>query len=202
MIMRNRKLLTVLCVVLYCALLFCGCNNRGASQEGTDPAVADQSGAQSADERLINEIYRDGKALPYVYLSADQTKVSAGDTVEVHVMLANSENLAAFRVDVDVDESIFEVEKTADGKVSELTMMSDYSDGLFRTYGYTATTFDVEDGDAGAMFLKIKEGTPAGEYVLSGVIKQYLIGTDDSGDTVADLANVKDMTAELSITVK
>ena len=202
MIMRNRKFLTVLCVVLACALLFCGCNNRGASHEGTDPAVADQSGAQSADERLINEIYRDGKDLPYVYLSADQTKVSAGDTVEVHVMLANSENLAAFRVDVDVDESVFEVQETMDGSISSMTLMSDYSGGLYRTYGFTATTCDVEDGDAGEMILKIKEGTPKGEYVLSGVIKQYLIGTDDSGDTVADLANVKDMTAELSITVK
>ena len=211
--MKKRITAFLLALFVVTVFLFGACGKTG-TYDADSIAPADSSSDQaddlSADPEqplddadMIRAIYSDGKTTPTLTLTADKTEVAPGDTFTVSWNVADAENLACFQFRADFDTSVFTVEKEKRPSLDNFVSYSNAKEGQILFTGVSTTTVDIVDSTTvfSAVF-KVNDNAAAGTYQIESIVKQFMIGTDDAGDTIADLISVKSLDSALSVTVK
>ena len=207
--MKTNKLCIALALLLTFTLLFAACAKPGTQPDGTEPSSEAGStenptaepGTELSNEELLSQIYADTETFPYVYLASDVTELKPGDTVDINVKIADAENVGAYQLLLTFDEAVFSFEKYKEGAVEDLIISSDQLNNQVQTYGITVETVDLYDDTVLTVTLKVADGAAPGDTAVTAEISQFIVGTDDSGDVTADLAAVKEMSAEIGLKI-
>ena len=206
--MKINKLYIAAALLLALTLLFAACA-KPAQPNGTEPSseagssenATAEPGTELSNEELLSQIYGETQKLPYVYLASDITELKRGDTVDIMVKIADAQNVGAYQLLLTFDETVFSFEKYKEGLIDDLIISSDQLNNQVQTYGITVETVDLYDDTVLTVTLKVADDAAPGDAAVTAEISQFIVGTDDSGDVTADLAAVKEMSAEIGFKI-
>ena len=135
-------------------------------------------------------------------LTADQTSVASGKTVTVTLHAEDLEKVACFDVYVTWSDNAV-LGEYKEGDVGELiTTLSETEDGGLLFSGIVATTTDIASNDLATITFTVPENASSGDTVtIKAVSSQFLVGTDESGDTTEDVTDRIEI-APLTIKIK
>ena len=123
-------------------------------------------------------------------LTADKTTVAPGDTVTVTFHAENCKNVACFDVLFTASEALTD----AAGKEKdpgEFITTVNYPSGAVQFSAIVATTSTIEAQDLLTLTYTVSpDAVPGDKLTVQGEFTQYLVGTDESGDQVADAGSL------------
>lgn len=167
----------------------------------SDDSTESDDSTVSEDVELINQIYGENPSYPYITLESEKKSVSAGSNVKVSLKLNNAENVACFNMSINFDSSVLSLSEyetvSASGFICEA---ADY-DGIILLAGYTAKTVDFDGEDIVTLYFTVNSNVSADSTVISASASGLLIGTDDSGEVIADLTDVQPVECECVIAI-
>ena len=157
----------------------------------------------AAGTDVIDQIYPDGAELPELTVSADQDEVGPGDMVTVTVSVSGAENLACLQFKLFYDDKVFTLYEASEADISGLISYSNTKTGQLIYTGFCSTTVDViEEQPVFTFTLSVNDDAGEGEHPISCMVNQFMIGTDDDGETIGNLVDKKNLDSSVSITVE
>ncbi len=213
--MKNKFLIPMF-IVLCIAALLCACDKSGgesadsatdaanvSTESGNRVSTAESTAARSEkDESLVYQIYGDTKSLPHLSVIADKTSVSAGDEITLTYTLYDADNMASLEFDTDFDSGVFSVQKKSEKSFDEYYSYTNEAPGSVLYAGFTSQTIDLNDAVVFTVVLKADDKAAAGDYDINCKVTQFMVGTDETGNEIANVAAVKDLSSVLKITVE
>lgn len=133
-------------------------------------------------------------------LSADKSVVAPGDTVTVTLHAQNCKNVACFDLLISADAALTEGlgEELESGKF--ITSVIDTPNGI-QFSAIVATTSNIDSLDMMTITYKVAaDAAPGDTLSVNAAFSQYLVGTDESGENVADATGLVSV-APLTLTV-
>ena len=119
-------------------------------------------------------------------LSADKTAVSPGDTVTVTLHAENCKNVACFDLLINASAALTGAAGEEKDVGDLITTVSNTTDGILFS-AIVATTISIDSLDMLTITYTVAEdAVPGDKLTVEAEFSQYLIGTDESGDQVAD----------------
>ena len=156
----------------------------------------------TTDGSAINQLYPEGSDLPELRMTADVSEAAPGDLITVTWSASNAENLACLQFKAFYDDKAFSLYETEEANVKDLISNSNSIEGQVVYTGVCTTTVDViEETVLFTITLQVKDDAVAGEHAVSCMVNQFMLGTDDRGDEIANLVDIKDLDTSLVITV-
>ena len=135
------------------------------------------------------------------FLTADKTVVSPGDTVTVTLHAENCKNVACFDVLVSSSGALEQTESREKDHGDFIVTVSETAVGI-QYSAIVATTADIGSLELLTVTYTVSSAAASGdELTVRADFSQYLVGTDESGDTVADatsLISVEPLTLTLA----
>ena len=179
-----KKMISVTLSILLLVSLF-ALNACGGGKD-SKPAAAPDDGAPAAQE--TGSPYLSGKER--FSLFADKTTVSPGDTVTVTLHAENCKNVACFELLISASEGLTDAVGKEKDVGDFITTVSD-KNGAVDLTAIIATTSTVKSLDMLTVTYKVSEDAASGdELIVEGSFRQFLVGTDESGDETADVTDL------------
>lgn len=199
--MKKKSILAVIALFAAMCLVLGACegNKKEPSKNGSDPSGSSDALTGSDDAVLINEIYGKNGRYPYITLEAEKDNVSVGDTVNVMLKLNNAENVACFDINIKFDTSVLTLSEYDEANISGFIFETSVIDGGLLFSGFTARTADFDGEDVITLTFNVNSGASADSTVISASASDFMIGTDKSGDVIADLTAVQELSGECAI---
>ena len=208
--MKRSIAIALICCLVLSALSLFGCGKADDANETTDPvAESETSGDEPTGVTLPgnNEAeVEEPKTLteeecPVITLTPEKTEVSAGDTLDAVLHIDNARLLASLTVSVGFDSEKLACEDFETHSVTGFYDISNKLEGQMIYSGYVLTTTNIVDEDVAILHLKVADGVESGEKLtLSIDVPEFKLGTDESGDTIYDVAaQVKAENVEITV---
>ena len=218
--MKNRKILSILSILLAAALLLCACGknsqNKTDAEKQTDnanPTASDNSGDQTAPpqntddknatkEQIFNEIKNSRDGMPYFYLKSNVASVKPGELFELEFYIANGENTASYDISLPYDSDVFEVIHKEDHAVGNMELMGNLEVGEILIAAYSMSVEDIEDDLVFSATVRVKDDAPAQTYEFLARAVNYQLCADDEGYNAIDITRFVSLPeASLTITI-
>ena len=135
------------------------------------------------------------------HLTVPQTTYAPGDEVAVTLMLSDYENVACFDVKLTFDGDLLTSSHADECALEDFETLSNLKDGVVVVKGYTVTTLDFTADPVVTLYFTVNQGA-SGKASLNAKSTLFMIGTDDSGDEVNDIAKDTDLSCSLRFDVK
>ena len=134
-------------------------------------------------------------------LTADKTTVSPGDTVTVTLHAENCKNVACFDVLITASDALTDAAGKEKDPGEFITTVNHLTDGI-QFSAIIATTGSIDALDMMTVTYTVSpDAVPGDRLTVEAEFTQYLVGTDESGDDVADatsLISVEPLTLTVS----
>ena len=179
-----------------------GANDPSVSPDESTSGIAPTTPADTSTEPVTLEPGDD-----YVggwerfTLTADKTSVAPGDTVTVTLRADNCKNIACFDLLITASEALTYVSGKEQNAGDFITTVSELADGV-QFSAIVATTSSIDSLDMLTLTYTVSpDAVPGDTLSVQGEFTQYLVGTDESGDYVADatsLISVEPLTLTVS----
>ena len=126
---------------------------------------------------------------PIVSVLCESTEVSAGDTVEIFVHIAQSKYTACFDIYLYADEQLEYQSAIAKGSDQSLILAANLMDDETGEYvavrGIVASTTDIMDDDIYSIEYKVADDVESGAKLCVNIqVPAYQLGIDERGDEV------------------
>lgn len=133
-------------------------------------------------------------------LSADKTTAAPGETVTLTLHAENCKNVACFDIRFSASEGLTDVSAKEKESGEFITTVSEIKGGV-QYSAIVATTSNIDSLDMLTISYKVAaDAAPGDVLTVSAEFSQYLVGTDESGDNVADATGLIEV-APVTITV-
>ncbi|MCH5199179.1 MAG: hypothetical protein J1E34_09780 [Oscillospiraceae bacterium] len=221
--MKNRYILSLIALLAAVCLVFGACkgdkNDPSQNNTSSGTSLSDESGGSEADsgstesdndtvesstnpdKELIEEIYGENPSYPYITLESDNSSVAPGESVNVSLKINNAQNLACFDLIINYDSSVFSLSEYEEANISSFYFDTFDSGEDIRFSGFTSRTVDFNGETVITLTLTAKADVSAESSVISASATQFMIGTDDSGDVIADLTVVESVAGECTVAI-
>gem|GEM_PF-3123822 len=169
-----------------------------SSEEGENESA--ETTLKPGDAELIQDIYGDSGDYPYITLKADKESVLPGDKLNVTLAINNSENLACFDIRLTYDTSVLSLAEYEEASIDDFYFETSEVEAGILFSGFTARTSDFDGEDVITFTFDVSAEAAEG-FDINANASQFMIGTDDGGDVIADLTDVVEVSAKLSLSI-